>query len=317
MKRYFFLCIVLTSGLLGGVGTTQAQSRRPQPAIQPPFEPLTAQEQKYLDDVLNYWEQRSKSIERYRCEFQRWEYDPVFGPAGTFKTYSKGEIKYEAPDKGLFKVNEVWDYKAPAQRGEKAKYVKRDGESGEHWICDGNTIIELDPKAKRLIQRELPPHMRGKAITDGPLPFLFGADTVKMKQRYWIRRLPVPEGAKEYRLQAYPKTRQDAVNYQKVDVIIAQEDFLPKGLVIYDRNFDQRKNPARTTFTFEKRQTNWNMLLDQLQPWKSQFHKPKVPYGWKKVVEKFQAPQGSQDFAPATVGGINEARRSLGPRSSR
>jgi len=100
-------------------------------------------------------------------------------------------------------------------------------------------------------------------------------------------------------------------------VIIAQEDFLPKGLVIYDRNFDQRKNPARTTFTFEKRQTNWNMLLDQLQPWKSQFHKPKVPYGWKKVVEKFQAPQGSQDFAPATVGGINEARRSLGPRSSR
>ncbi len=69
-----------------------------------PFPPMTPQEQKFLDDVLGFWEKRSKAVERYRCTFQRWDYDPVFGPKDTFKTYSQGTIKYSAPDKGMYKV---------------------------------------------------------------------------------------------------------------------------------------------------------------------------------------------------------------------
>lgn len=321
MKRFLLPGIVVAMALPNGFCAAQApyrgsQDRSRQAAVQPPFT-LNAQEQKAVDDVLNYWEQRSKSIQRYRCQFQRWEYDPVFGPPGTFKTFSRGEINYEAPDKGMFKVTEMWDYKASTTPREEPKYVKRDGESAEHWICDGNNIWEHDPKAKRLIQRELPPHLRGKAISDGPLPFLFGADAQKIKDRYWIRRKPVPEGAKEYLLEAIPKTRKDAANFSMVHVVIAQEDFLPKGLIIFDRNLDPRQKPARTTFTFDKRETNWNILLDQLQPWKSKFYEPKVPFGWKKVVEKYETPPGSQDFAPASSGGVSEARRGQSGRSPR
>lgn len=316
MKRFLLPCIVLAVALPSHFCSAQAQNRGPQPAVQPPFT-LDAQQQKALDDVLNYWQQRSNAVQRYRCQFQRWEYDPVFGLPGKAKTFSRGEINYEAPDKGMFKVTEMWDFKGAANPGEEPTYVKREGESAEHWICDGNTIWEFDPRAKRLIQRELPPHMRGKAISDGPLPFLFGADAQKIKQRYWIRRLPVPEGAKEYLLEAFPKTRKDAVNFSRVHVIIAQQDFLPQGLVIFDRNYDPRKNPVRTTFAFEKRETNWNMLLDQLTPWKSKFYEPKTPFGWKKVVEKYQTPPSSQDFAPAGLDGVSEASRNQNRRPPR
>ncbi len=314
MKRFLFPGMVLAVVLPSGFCTAQVPNRAAQPMAPRGF-PLDAQQQKAVDDVLNYWEQRSKSIKRYRCQFNRWEYDPVFGLRDKAKTISSGEISYEAPDKGMFKVTEMWGCRMPAQPGGEATYVKRDGEMTECWICDGNNIWYPKPEEKRLVQQELPPHMRGKAISDGPLPFLFGADTAKIKQRYWIRRLPVPEGAKEYLLEAFPKLRKDAVNFSVVHVIIAQEDFLPKGLILFDRNFNQRENPARTTFTFDKREKNWNMLLDQLTFWRSKFYEPKVPFGWKKVVEKYEAPPGSQDFAPAAFGGVSEARRSqMGPR---
>lgn len=316
MKRLLLPSIVIAVALSSGFCSAQMPNPDAQ-AVLPEGFPLDAQQQQAVDAVLNYWEQNSKEVQRYRCNFQRWEYDPVFGPPGTFKTFSKGEINYEAPDKGMFKVTEMWDYKASATAGGEPKYVKRDGESSEHWICDGRFIWEFDPKARQMIQRELPPHLRGKAISDGPLPFLFGAEADKIKQRYWIRRKPVPEGAKEYLLEAIPKTRKDAANFSMVHVIIAQKDFLPKGLVIFERNFNARSNPARTTFTFENRETNWNMLLNQLGIWKNNFHQPKVPSGWKKVVEKYEAPPGSQDFAPSALGGVSEARRGQTTRPPR
>lgn len=281
---------------------SQARAQGPQavPSPQPPFPPLSAAHQQFLDQVLNLWQQRSEAIQRYRCTFARWEYDPVFGPATGFKTYSQGVIKYAAPDKGLFRVEKTMEYNAPAQPGGAPQFVQRPGESGEYWICDGESIYEHDHTNKQLIQRELPPHMQGKAISEGPLPFLFGADAAQIKERYWIQPLPTPADIKdEYWLEAYPKRREDAASYLKVHVIIDQKDFLPKGLVIFDRNFNAN-NPARTTFTFDKREVNWSIALQQIRFWEREFYEPKIPSGWKKVVEKYDAPDAEQ-FAPAAV----------------
>jgi len=313
MIRVVLLLTAVMIWCLAGVELARAQAPAANPAppavASAPFPPMTAQEQKFLDEVLGYWEQRSKAVERYRCTFRRWDYDPVFGPQNTFKTYSEGTIKYSAPDKGMYKVEKILHWSPPAQPGEKPNFVQRPDEAGEHWICDGLSVFEHDYKSKQLVQRELPPQMRGKAIADGPLPFLFGAEAAKVKQRYWIHPLPVPADVKgEYWLEAYPKWRQDAVNYQKVHVIIAQDDFLPKGLVIFDRNFNPVRNPARSTFTFESREVNWSVALQQLNIFNREFYEPKPPFGWKKVVEKYDLPPEAQDFAPAAVGGVNQAQ---------
>ena len=43
------------------------------------FPTVTSQERDYLDKLLSHWESRSKKIQTYRCEFDRFEYDAVFG----------------------------------------------------------------------------------------------------------------------------------------------------------------------------------------------------------------------------------------------
>jgi hypothetical protein len=65
-------------------------------------------------------------------------------------------------------------------------------------------------------------------------------------------------------------------------VIIDSSDMLPKGIVICDTNFDARTNPARQMFTFENREVNWSDAQGTLD---REFDEPKLPDGWKKVVE--------------------------------
>jgi TIGR03009 family protein len=306
---------ILLLGLSCGLPALHAQGPQGSSFLPAPFPPLQPEYEQFLDQVLTLWQQRSQAVERYRCTFQRWEYDPVFGPRDSFKTYSEGVIKFAAPDKGLFKVERIMEYAAPAQPGGKPQFVQREGELGEHWICDGKSVYEHDHKNKQLIQRELPPAMHGTAIADGPLPFLFGADAARIKQRYWIRPLPMPKDVEgEYWLEAFPKTRQDAANYLKVHVIIDHQDFLPKGLVIFDRNFDEARNPARTTFTFQKREVNWSLALQQLKFWHRAFYEPEIPAGWKKVVERYES-LPLEDYAPAApaTGAVQTTRSTAAP----
>ncbi len=258
------------------------------PAPQAPFQ-LDAQQQANVDRLLKFWEMYSGRVDRYRCKFTRYEYDSAFGSSdpNTAKTCSEGEIAYESPDKGLFKVETI-KHNVRQQNGE-FQLVAQAGEQGEHWICDGKAVFEYDYMNKHLKVQELPPAMQGSAIADGPLPFLFGAKADKIKSRYWVRIIPPPKGnaGKEYWLQAYPKTRQDAANFKMVEVILDAELFLPSALQIYDLAYNPPQNFTREVFVFHDRKVNER----NLNPFKKAFFKPAVPLGWKKVVEKFKPGQ--------------------------
>jgi TIGR03009 family protein len=257
-------------------------SRSDESTAQAAPETLSQNEQRRLDDVLRAWERRSQSIVRYRCTFQRWEYDPVFGPRDTFKTYSEGVIKYAAPDKGVFRVEKHLDWTPGAKPGDKPSYVPRQV-CLEHWLCDGRWLYELDSQHQQIIQRELPAQMRAPAAATVGVPFLFGAPVEITRHRYWLRLLPVPDGAQDQHwLEADPRIRRDAARHQRLHVIIDQADFLPRGLMVFDRNFDSGKNPARTVYAFENREVNWD---DTEGSFASECGEPKVPEGWKKVVE--------------------------------
>src|SRR5262249_45191506 len=139
--------------------------------------------------------------------------DPVFKPQ---PTETLGELKYRAPDHGLYKV---WD---PGTK-----------EVLEHWVCDGASIYEYNYTKKQLIQRVLPEELRGTAIADGPLPFIFGADEVKLKQRYWLRlREPPPGQEGKICIEAFPRHQQDAANYSRAELLLNPKDMLPYALQI-------------------------------------------------------------------------------------
>jgi TIGR03009 family protein len=274
---------------------------------QPKWYPLAPNVQAWVDEVLVAWEKTSEEIVTFKCNFKRWEYDPAFGPADpkTAYTYGKGIIQYAKPDKGMFKVESLVKYGAPKVVGGQPDWLDQ---IGEQWVCDGRSIFEFSIREKRLYQRILPKEMQGQAIADGPLPFLFGAKVTTIKARYWIQPAPnVPEGHEgEYWLEAVPRFARDAANFQKVSIILDEKDFLPKALDVYAPNFNAKNNPAHTEYAFEKRETTLKSdprppkvvqaIIDTI---KGQFYEPKVPGGWKKVVEDMnQLPQG-----PAPVQG--------------
>jgi TIGR03009 family protein len=286
-------------GVIQGAGPIAPPAAAPASPQAPGWIPLPAEHQKYVDDVLNYWEQRSSEIKTYKCAFKRWEFDPVFGPRDpkVAKSYAEGTIQYANPDKGLFKVASVSVY-TPGAEGEKPQYTKQTG-YGEHWVCDGKSIFEFDNRRKALIERPLPPDMQGKAIADGPLPFLFGAKAATIKARYWIRAITPPEVKGEYWLEAVPKSRHDAGNFKMVQVILDEKEFLPKGLQVFAPNFDEKTNPSRTAYAFEDREINKYDLLGAVNPFAHEFYEPKAPSGWKKIVEDLNAQVAPAEPQPA------------------
>jgi TIGR03009 family protein len=261
---------------------------------------LDAAHEKYLNQILAYWEHTTASAKRYRCTFRRWEYE---SGQEKEKTYAEGTIQYAAPDKGLFHVTQVKHRVPPKEPGGAVEW--RAGQFMEHWVCDGRSIFEFDYNNKQLKQRPLPPEMQGVRITDGPLPFLFGAKKDQIRNRLWLR-VDTPKDAKgEYWLLGVPKTLDDAANFARIHIILDESDFLPKGMILYHRN------QAQTTFQFNNRESNWNILAEKLNLFHRQFFEPKVPGGWQKVVE----PIGARTAVAPNPRGIRQALQPQpGPR---
>ena len=271
-------------------GIQQQEARGVQP---PSFLPLSEKHQQYIQRVLLYWQSHTEKIDHYRSNFERWQFDTVYGPRNTFKTFSTGKVRFADPDKGLFKVEKVLTYQ-PASGQSKASYKEVPGTHGEFWVCDGKNIFEYDFLNERLIQQVLPAELQGKNIINGPLPFLFGCNAQDIMNRFWVRAI-TPQNVKgEIWLEAYPKTIHDASNYQKVHIIIDNKDFLPKGMVIFDRSYEKGKNHSRTVFNFKEREINFATTLEKLNPFYRNFYEPALPSGWKKVVNAAPTAQPSR-----------------------
>lgn len=254
---------------------------------------MTADQRQWVDQVLNYWEFESDKVKTFTTTFYRDEFNPaqVRDPNIAWAK-AKGEIKYAKPDKAMYRVDEVYYYEAPREQGQQGRYGKREDAHLEHWVCDGQSTFEFDSRNKLLIERPLPEHMRGEAIADGPLPFLFGAEAAKLKQRYWFAPIVPPidpktgkPREKEFWLAAKPKTMADAQNFDMVKIVIDGADHLPRELHIYMPGGRERK-----VFYFTDRTKNPSFEL-----FRKDFSKPRVPLGWKKTVENLMAaPQPQQ-----------------------
>jgi TIGR03009 family protein len=259
-----------------------------QAAVGAPFV-LSPVEVQFVDEILKQWELQSADVKTFDCKFERWEYDPVFGPGeDTPMIKSKGQLTYSKPDKGSFRVDDIYRYtqRDPNKPGE---YVQQEEEVGEHWVCDGKAVYEYKHDKKQLVVQPLPKEMRGKSIVDGPLPFLFGAEAAKLKARYWIRSKQSDDAT--IWLEAYPRTQADAANYHHVEVMLDRKTMLPSAIQVHMPN-----GRSRAVYMFQDQKKN--ATLDQLIS--VLFKSPRTPLGWTRVVQE-EPPQpqpGSQAANP-------------------
>lgn len=260
----------------------------------PPFV-LTPAQQAEIDQILDLWERKSRDVKTFDTKFVRWEYDltlaavapnapPGAQPAPINK--EQGILKFAAPDKGLYHViytekNGKWEPTPP--------------ERVEHWMCDGNSIFEwkyppfAGPNQPQLpgqvVEHQLPPNMRGKAIADGPLPFLFGAEADKLRARYWFKKIPAADQQKEVWLDAYPRFQQDAANFLHARVVLNLSDMTPKALQVIQPN-------GKNYYSYEFFDT---VVNDRLRIFQGNPFQVFTPHGWERVVDP---PQGATPPQP-------------------
>ena len=248
--------------------TLQRRPARPEPPPVPFV--LSSQEQMELDRVLEAWQQRSNEVKSFECTFTCWEYDATFADRthpDKASFIDHGILKYAAPDKGLFKVE-----------GDKEKDPK--GQRDEQWICDGKSVFKFETPKKELHEFPLPPALQGKGITDGPLPFLFGAEADKLRKRYYLRVITPRDTQGEIWLEGYPRFQQDAANFHHAQLILLAKGMVPSAMQIYETGGNNRK-----VYKFD------DVVIND--PWRQLKGNPFIahtPLWWTKIVERPQGP---------------------------
>jgi TIGR03009 family protein len=267
------------------VTSQQAVEQGVAQVAQPPFPPLSPQEQQYLDQVLDVWEKRTAEVKRYECEFKRWQYDPTKYDQDYYSR-ANGNLKFMDPDKGMFVVENL---ETIAVKQPQAEYkVDPRRPYGEYWICDGEWIYIRDRNEKKETRYELPPQLRGQGIQMSPLPFLFGVKAAEIKQRYWIRPVQAPPGDDGVWLEAWPKRADDAGNYSRVQVVLDRSDILPRALIVFLPNW-RPGSEHKEIYEFSNRvvpkENLWSAMKEKV--FRQAFIPTQLPGDWQIIEEPY------------------------------
>jgi TIGR03009 family protein len=257
----------------------QPPAARPEPVLPAPFT-LTPQEDALVDRVLQEWERRSADVKTFACKFTRFDWNLVYGRPDQPAHVVQGEIKYEAPDKGMLRVDgELVDFQWVNSQAVGGRLAK--GQRAEHWVCNGASIFKHDFQAQQLIEYRLPPEMRGQTLSEGPLPFLFGAEAGRLKERYFLRIVTPANVQGQVWLEAYPRFQTDAADFHHATLILTLDEMEPFALRIVMPDGKQWQ-----AYRFLNPKVNaWNPL-DPLGVFgRGRWAKPSTPSGWTKIVE--------------------------------
>lgn len=295
------------SGAAASAAQPAAVPAAPQPIAPPWAQQLTSHDLQQLDLVLQRWQQTSGQVKTFSAEFDLWEYNAVFphpkNPQAP-TAHSLGMIRYAQPDKGYYRITDTYNVADWPQEPPPAP-VK----DGEYWMCDGQAVYEFNHPKKQLIEHRLPPELQGKAISDGPLPFVFGVEAQKMKSRYWLRIVTPPElKGREIRLEACPKFREDAANFRQVDIILTEPNLTPYAVQVHEPNGKVRK-----VYSFNPQSIKINAALDRIAEFWKLFVRPTPLPGYQYVVDNPQPSGQVPPPAPAPPQGPLPATRPLLP----
>jgi TIGR03009 family protein len=261
----------------------------------PPFV-LNTMELDQVYQQLQFWQAASDKVKTFKSDFTRLEYDKVWNPGSDRPMIiSTGVLSYSKPDRGSFEIQKInrWTKTDPNNAAPDApgEYIEQKEEIGEHWVCDGKAIYEYDQRNRQLKETVIPEDLRGVKIVDGPLPFLFGAEADKLMERYWIR--VTRSDPAQIMLEAFPRRQSDAVNYERVEVILERKTMQPTAIQVYLPGGQQRY-----VYTFVEPTVNGTM--DAV--FGSLFKAPRTPIGWKRVrVEETELPPATPPQSASTA----------------
>ena len=262
------------------------QQAAQQPSNPAPFPPLSPDAQAKLQQLLDNWERTSQGTKTLECKFKRWHFDMFAAPSGVAATKAEGVIKYAAPDKGLFRVDALVFF-AGNDSKQQPQYKPQQNKFGEHWVCNGQQLIEFDRTAKECRVQELPPQLQGQKIFNSPLPFVFNLNAKEIVQRYWVRQVQAPKPGIVL-VEAWPKLQEDRAQYKLVQIALNASTFLPEALIMYAPNFNAKTAPKWDHYEFVD--VKRNGFVQGINNFLRNFIPQKPPADWTIHRDRFQAP---------------------------
>ena len=211
------------------------ENRRRTPEPPPPPFVLSAQEVAELDRVLAAWEQRNKEVHSFECTFNEWVYDPTF------------KIKKPSEDPTARILSCTARSSTPPRTRD---FSRRRGRS----LTIQRTMdlrrqvdlpVRLDENTQVTVYR-LPPEAQGKAISDGPLPFVFNSEARRLKERYFLHVITPKDVQGEIWLEAFPRYQRDAAEFDHVQLILQEKGMVPSAMQIFSPGGKEHK-----TYKFE------------------------------------------------------------------
>jgi TIGR03009 family protein len=213
-----------------------------------------------LADLLVQWSKASSHFNRLEGQHTRLTYDTIFET----EKQAEGRFYYEKVDKGRIEIEPVEitkkliadrDAEVAAATNEQrrsgvrlnkeGKQFKLVPEQQELWCCDGQRVYSLDVTKKQAQVHQLPAEMQGVNIMDSPLPFLFGMPPEVAQRRFRMKfSAPFDHTSGHAYLEILPRLQMDADSWQKANVILNLDTFLPTAVQLLD--------PAGTKITVFK-----------------------------------------------------------------
>lgn len=255
-----------------------------------------------LDRVLQEWFDKTRDIHKLQGNHRRFTFEATFQVVKV----SAGKFYFESPDKGRIDLAPEDEQKLEdadpksegvqiVESGQRKLYTLKPDQP-EQWICDGTQIMRIDNAAKTYEVSTIPEEHRGKNIMDGPLPFLFGLPPDKAKQRYAMTLQPLPPERGVIYLVVTPLLQQDAANWQRADVMLDAQTFLPTAVKLLDPSGNRV-----TLFSFGDHQANKVNLLSWIGA--GDPFKPAL-LGYKQVQSGAPQPLRLEDGKVAAIEGM-------------
>ena len=184
-----------------------------------------------LQKILVEWEKKSGLIKSLHGKHTRVVYNHVF----EVEKLAEGKFYLQTPDKGRIDLVGLSPQKGEISKriGASGKPFRLEADRAEKWICDGIEIKVVDEDAKSFESTDLPKHLRGTNIVNGPLPFLFGMKAEETKRRYKLELIPT-KNLDVHTLRVVPRLRNDADNYKEAFVRLEKTRFLPTAVKLVD-----------------------------------------------------------------------------------
>jgi TIGR03009 family protein len=227
MRRSFVIFGLLTIFCASAAFAQQPSQARIQEQIR------RSQVDPELWDVLEEWSEKSANVKRLEGEILLRTYDTTFG----VERLGEGYFYYASPDKGRLDLNAVPIAPAMLKARNKpdAKVRRKNGvpfklesEDPVKWICDGVQVISMRVAEKKASVGQLPKHLRGKNIMDGPLPFLFGLPPLEAVNRFSMVLQQKPTQQNPFaKIQAKPRRSEDAKAWKSAQIILDTNTGLP------------------------------------------------------------------------------------------